>query len=773
MSSRNARARKTSAHQQARVRTAKPAAAARPQTSVTAEIKDRAAADERLVDVEVEPFEVLGADELMETWTQFKKQEAQLKRDQADNEKVKQQLEREQENLAKRTAELQPRTQQLAADRAEQQARIEALDRREEQVAARERDAEAGFAKRREQFEADLRTESAQQRAAEVEAIAEERERWRQEWAKGQHSINEQHTQLLDRQDTLSRRERELAEALASARIAQEEAEQAQRFAQELAQKREELMEREVARRTGEALTDRDAAVRRAERLEERCTEMTKIIAEYDVARSAVGGLSLPEAAGQLHRLREENAELRIKLDGVPRLDLQRLQRLESDVQILGDSNEDLLRENASLNAIVQRESLSVSERESYAQHNAGLKVLNKTLQAHVDELRREREGLLASAKDAAQFPECSRMDVEYGEQLDLDKDAPDLEQLALTMQLRLRHELAQPLSYDLEYIRLVLGGLSMSKLHLYQGISGIGKTGLACGLATALGSPECFAVVPVQAGWRDPQDLVGYYNSFDRQFYESEFIKALYKAQCPQFAGRPYFIVLDEMNLSHPEQYFSGVLSALERGPDGRLALTTARIQNSPRLLRDGTHLDVAPNVWFVGTANHDETTVGFADKTYDRSFVLELPHHHPEVDGEQPNPARPLSAAALRSSFDRAMQDHMAAADEIKTYFAVQWKDRLAQDLRIGWGNRLDQQIERFAPVVVAAGGGLGEAADHLMATRILRMVRGRYDIHAETLRRLAEDIEEGWELLDHEHGPVATAALLAQETKARGGA
>ena len=70
-------------------------------------------------------------------------------------------------------------------------------------------------------------------------------------------------------------------------------------------------------------------------------------------------------------------------------------------------------------------------------------------------------------------------------------------------------------------------------------------------------------------------------------------------------------------------------------------------------------------------------------------------------------------------------------------------------------------------------AAGGGLGEAADHLMATRILRMVRGRYDIHAETLRRLAEDIETGWELLDHEHAPTATMALLAQETKARGGA
>jgi hypothetical protein len=782
MSSRNARSRKTSAQPQARARTAKPAvaaspsrpaAAAPPQAAVAAEIKARAAADERLTDVEVEPFEVPDADELKETWTQFKKLESQLKRDQSDSEKTRKQLERVKENLDKRAADLDTGTRELGDERAEQEARIEALDRREEDVAARERDAGTGFAKRREQLEADLRTESAQRRAAEAEVIAEEREHWRQEWAKGQHSVNEQHAELLVRQDSLSRRERELAEELAAAKIAQEAAEQAQRFAQELAQKRAEMMEREVMHRTGEALTDRDAAERRAERLEHQNAEMTRVIAEHDAARFAVGGLSLPEAASQLHRLRAESDELRVKLDDVPRLDLQRLQRLESDVQTLSESNEDLLRENGSLNAIVQRESLSVSERESYAQHNAGLKVLNKTLQAHVDELRREREGLLASAKDATQFPECSRMDDEYGEWPDLDQTPPDLEQLTLTMQLRLRYELDRPLSYDLRHLRLVLGGLSMSRLHLYQGISGIGKTGLACGLAAALGSPECFAVVPVQAGWRDPQDLVGYYNSFDRLFYESEFTKALYKAQCPQFAGRPYFIVLDEMNLSHPEQYFSGVLSALERGSDGGLALTTARIKNSPRLLRDGTHLNVPSSVWFVGTANHDETTVGFADKTYDRSFVLELPHHHPEVEPGQLELVRPLSLEALQRSFDIAMRDHMAAADEIKAYFAAQWKDRLAQDLRIGWGNRLDQQIERFAPVVRAAGGGLGEAADHLMATRILRMVRGRYDIHAETLRRLAEDIETGWELLDDECGPTATTALLAQEMKARGGA
>jgi predicted kinase len=72
-----------------------------------------------------------------------------------------------------------------------------------------------------------------------------------------------------------------------------------------------------------------------------------------------------------------------------------------------------------------------------------------------------------------------------------------------------------------------------MSRLHLLQGISGTGKTSLPIAFASAIGA-GCKAI-EVQAGWRDRQDLIGHYNAFEKKFYESEFLLALYRAGCPQ----------------------------------------------------------------------------------------------------------------------------------------------------------------------------------------------------------------------------------------------
>lgn len=44
-------------------------------------------------------------------------------------------------------------------------------------------------------------------------------------------------------------------------------------------------------------------------------------------------------------------------------------------------------------------------------------------------------------------------------------------------------------LFYPLEDIRVLLGGLAMSQLHVFQGISGTGKTSLAKAFAKAMGA--------------------------------------------------------------------------------------------------------------------------------------------------------------------------------------------------------------------------------------------------------------------------------------------
>ena len=87
--------------------------------------------------------------------------------------------------------------------------------------------------------------------------------------------------------------------------------------------------------------------------------------------------------------------------------------------------------------------------------------------------------------------------------------------------------------------VRAFLAGLATSRLHLLQGISGTGKTSLPREFARAIGATS--AIVEVQSGWRDRNDLLGYYNAFEKRYYESEFLQALYRAQQPQYRHLPF----------------------------------------------------------------------------------------------------------------------------------------------------------------------------------------------------------------------------------------
>jgi hypothetical protein len=61
----------------------------------------------------------------------------------------------------------------------------------------------------------------------------------------------------------------------------------------------------------------------------------------------------------------------------------------------------------------------------------------------------------------------------------------------------------------------------------------------------------------------------------------------------------------------------------------------------------------------------------------------------------------------------------------------------------------------MDDFIPVVIAAGGSLTEATDHILATKILRKICDRHDIQPEGLRELQKAIETDWSSLDADVG------------------
>jgi 5-methylcytosine-specific restriction enzyme B len=173
---------------------------------------------------------------------------------------------------------------------------------------------------------------------------------------------------------------------------------------------------------------------------------------------------------------------------------------------------------------------------------------------------------------------------------------------------------------------QLHLGLWSPSRRHfaVLAGISGSGKTLLARKYAEALGTatgdgPRRQLVVAVQPGWYDPSHLLGYLNPLQKDEYQqTECLKFLLRAS--QDPARPYVLVLDEMNLSHPEQYFAPLLSAMET--EERIALHSEgdAFEGVPEFI------PYPENLAIIGTVNMDETTHGLSDKILDRAFTLEF---------------------------------------------------------------------------------------------------------------------------------------------------
>ena len=332
-----------------------------------------------------------------------------------------------------------------------------------------------------------------------------------------------------------------------------------------------------------------------------------------------------------------------------------------------------------------------------------------------------------------------------------------------------------QNLYYSLDDIRLFIAGLAMSKLHLLQGISGTGKTSLAQSFARAMNnvydkdhSKLYCEMVRVQAGWRDKEDLLGYYNEFEKRFNSKETLQALYRAQQPQFEDTLQIILLDEMNLSQPEQYFAEFLSLFETPDTDFINLIDAGNENAPRYFVDKRAIRVPKNVWFIGTANHDETTKEFADKTYDRAHIMEVRRSQIETINPAYQKADHFSYSSLEKRFTEARLQYESMVNKILAILKDSDLAKALSSVGVGWGNRLEEQARKFIPVYIACGGTASQALDHLLASKVLRRgkVVGRYDTSAEKLKNIQQSIEDMWVLMDFSDTPVASKLLLQED-------
>lgn len=590
------------------------------------------------------------------------------------------------------------------------------------------------------------------------------------------------------------------ADAAMLTEVARKRAEALQAEEVELASRAQEQGRREERLRLNEELlrVGRSSAVD-AVREE---LEQTRLSAEERIDRLGQRLTKKSEEVDRLNLALDELEELRANSGGDPRVLLEELDQLRREVREKDRELQDarmrlssddpaelkgqrdlflekvrqLDAEVASLRSQEGNWRRSVTEREDWERARAAMERSRSVLHEQNDRLRRDVEELLDKKQSESAFPALAAMDRALSVPAQVDP-VPPLKQLVKELRSRIAYsgDKGKVLHYSDSDIQLFLGGLAMSQLHILQGISGTGKTSLAMAFAKAVGG-HCTPVA-VQAGWRDRNDLLGYYNAFEKKYYERNTLQALYRAQTPEWRDRINIVLLDEMNLSRPEQYFAEFLSALEMGESDRwINLLDSPVGGMvPELLRDGRDIHVPGNVWFIGTANQDETTNGFADKTHDRAFVMEL--HKSVVDDAgliRPDQGIRWSVSSIKSQFEKAGRLWVKQVDELLQFINDSTLTRLLSDeWHLAWGNRFEAQFRRFVPVVLESGGSEAMAVDHMLHSRMFRdgKVVGRHDMTPDDLTRVEAALIELWEECQLDGEPVRCLQSLTRDRQRMG--
>lgn len=271
-------------------------------------------------------------------------------------------------------------------------------------------------------------------------------------------------------------------------------------------------------------------------------------------------------------------------------------------------------------------------------------------------------------------------------------------------------------LYYTPKMISLFFSGMASTKVLILEGISGTGKTSLPYAMAKYFKNSA--NIISVQPSWRDRAEILGYLNEFTKRFNETEFLKAIYESSYRKDIN---FIVLDEMNLARIEYYFAEFLSIMEM-PDSsewKIDLVPDPKTNDPIKVVNGK-LQIPNNLWFVGTANKDDSTFTITDKVYDRAFALEFEAKGEFFQAPDTEPVN-MSHTYLAELFEEAFYKYPVSKTLIDKFSILD--KYVQQNFKIAFGNRIMVQLSKFIPVFVACGGTEEDGLDYIFAYKILR--------------------------------------------------
>ena len=259
------------------------------------------------------------------------------------------------------------------------------------------------------------------------------------------------------------------------------------------------------------------------------------------------------------------------------------------------------------------------------------------------------------------------------------------------------------------------------SPVTVLAGVSGTGKSELPR-LYSHFGGLY-FEPLSVQPNWDSQESMLGYFNSIDNRFDAQSVLRFLAQSQIPagkDSRGVEYpglrdslcLVLLDEMNLAHPELYFAEFLSKLELRR-GRKGADVPSLSVKVGSGIDPYQLKLGRNVLWIGTMNQDETTKSLSDKVLDRAIIIYFPR---PTTLKRRTELRPLddtnrgSGLPLSTWQKWLVRESTFGEDDVRPFksFIEEMNDSLAVAGR-AIGHRVWQSVEYYManhPDVRAAG-------------------------------------------------------------------
>lgn len=290
----------------------------------------------------------------------------------------------------------------------------------------------------------------------------------------------------------------------------------------------------------------------------------------------------------------------------------------------------------------------------------------------------------------------------------------------------------------------------------------------------------KCF--LPVKSDWTDSSELFGFYNMIEQKYHVPYFLEFLLTASNnPEY---PFYVILDEMNLSKVEHYFSDILSCLESR-----FLKNGVVHQEPIVLFSGLNeletnsetfekipnrIEIPTNLYITGTVNIDESTYMLSSKVIDRANIIEF--NEVNLSAYAGSEWNDDSTGYVLSKDLDFLNCSLASKEDYQS-LPVQIQGNLSKineilkKYHLHFGYRVANEVARYInQAILHIGGGdsiINQALDFQLIQKVFPKLNGSYAVLEQPVKELILHLSAGVDIddiqLNNTNYPRALSKLI----------